>query len=472
MIKRLLAYALPTALMLPITAPQAQSTNIFESIVVGRNIVFSLNPLLLDDKSYYVQVAPSVGISAINWFIAERDYIELRASSGSVRRSSTLFSPGCKGINSALCPPSQHHMPFALSTNGGPQTSTVQLALGGMTQDEREILGQGAGEKFTLTTNPRVEVQSIDADGFTMLASARQTSDERLAVIADEPISFQGTGVAAWAPMIGQVFAWTAGPTGTFMRSCPLNMTTGLIGAFNTCQNTPVTDTYVDMAVTPNYGGVLALDTVGEAHFYVIESDARLSEEDDRVRFTGADVAAAGVDYIVAGAGTNQKLTLASSSTGAVFSCSWPMVTTSGNLTDSTCTALNVTYAGGNLVNMVHPQYQTEHVFVTAIDNKLLSCEVTDNDSVCTDIATLDVGVTAISGAMSTRERALLAAEADIIRTAEVDTFAVGLAGASVTYGSSALIASVADDGVTRSARFAAIELAAAGSTITKFFIF
>ena len=453
--KRLLSCALSAAFFFSVTPLQAAeaTTEIFKAEVFGRTVNIHLNDGLPPEDYGVVTRNTLIDVQGVQWFgwDVPNSYVTVSESSSptAVKRKKRRWraaSPSCNGVSSPLCPSSKAHMPVVVRFTGGPQQTAVEIGLG----------PEGLqAEKLFVETQPSVLMRTWDASaGLTTVASARQLGDYEIREPeAADVISSNSRGLGVVAPVIGMEYIWATGNRGSNFLSCPITPKTGLPD-LRSCDRFEELFEPTDMVVTRNNDGLL-WTTGGMLYFNAIKQDARLSASKYAVTFD--DAVPGDNNFIIpmpggngempGGNGDDLLVMLASSTTGRMYRCSYPMHTAAGVVTPMSCQELVIEYPGGSLVGMIHPQFETENTFVTAVDKTLIACNSTSALAyTCRNIATLDTPITALSASIGRRAELRRRAELDVLGLAERINFIVGLATPSPTHGSNIVSCSVFSD--------------------------
>ncbi len=469
MIKRLLTYALPAVMLLPVAPIQAaQDTNIFSAEVMGRTVRINLNPNLTESPNYIVEIGRQVGITSLQSFMLNDGALQARfevddvaASPARRWRGSTTSCAAAAVAASPLCGlGTQSQTPFIITLNGGPQTTDIRPALGTSSSIQ--------AEKISITTKPALVVAVRSPQGVTSFKSLAQTDNIAIAAAPQAVESFDGTAVWAMAPLLSRVYLWTTSSTeGNYIRSCPINHGTGLAANVNTCVNMPVTETYRDVEVMPNAGATVWVAADGSLQYRTIEANASLSSSRKRLEVTGDGVENESLEYVYIGPSTSSSryaatdlgtlgirtadyevessMVLTAPSAGLVYQCSIPKLSTSGEVS-AACNKLTLLYPG-SLAGMVKPQFLVPNLFMTAVDKALIMCKrQAGKDFVyaCEDVATLDAAVEVISSTINlVKTRYFLNNEGQSLQAGYQLIFGIGLAEKSATYQSSLLLANL-----------------------------
>ena len=444
--KRLLSCALSAAFFFSVTPLQAAeaTTNIFEIEVFGSTVNIHLNDRLAPQTYELVIRDTLINVEGVRWFGWDpgRSYVKVFESSSPTderltRQRWRAASPSCNGVSSPLCPSSKAHFPVVLGFMGGPQQTAVEIGLG--------PAGLQA-ERLIVETQPSVIMRlRDDVKDVTTVASAPQLGDYQITPPSGDRFGvYNGRGLGTIAPAIGMEYIWADGTLGRNLISCPITPKTGLPRDLLTCDRFEELSEPTDMVVTPSYDGLLWA-TRGMLYFNAIEQDGRLSASKFMVDFN--DVVPEAVDYMVPMPGDDLLVMLASSTTGRMHRCSYPMYTGAGVVTPMSCEELVGKYSEGSLVGMIHPKFETEDTFVTAVGETLIACKITkDLTYTCSNIATLDTLITALSASIERRAKFGRRAERGVFGLTESSNFIVGLATASPTYGSNIISCSVFSD--------------------------
>ncbi|MDF1677700.1 MAG: hypothetical protein P1U32_03300 [Legionellaceae bacterium] len=486
MIKRLLAYTLPAALLLPMPAMQAaENTNIFSAIVFGRSVQLYLNPNLTQETSYDVRIGGQIGISSIGWYAPYSGGLQGNFRPAPVNRLMRDWrgrATSCKGFpSSPLCARgARSYTPLMITFGGASQIADLRVALGGV-----------QAERVPIKTEPAAIVARRDTEGTVSFGSFAQTGNAAIASSPQDRELFsgtesmnrklvsetEGTDAGSVPPVmvpvlaLGAIYVWAESADGKrSMRSCLINQA-GLPDA-SSCTNTPVDATYRSGAVTPNAAATVWVNDSGGVEYRLINSDATLEREsreivviiasggaresaesvssEETFDFVSFEANPSASRYAAASLGTlatdydsdrELVMILTASTVGRMYRCSAPEMSASGEV-NTHCDSFNLQYSEP-LDGMVQPMFLRADLFVTAVDNKLLACQEQTTRSLdysCETVATTDAAITTLSAPINAvQPRYSFASEGQSL-SIEFDIL-MGLAEESTVYGTTLMVA-------------------------------
>ena len=417
-----------SALCLMPVGQLSANSNIFQTETVGRNVVVKLNHLLAREHfdKYHVWGSGLIGLDSVTAASfcgnGEGQLPPAFCFEYSVGAWSSRVAL-CDNIpDTPLCGGPSSYTPLGLIFSGG-AIRNAQMTLGlGPTGIQRESLA--------FSTYPRAIVIWKDRTGFRYISSALQTTDTAFDEFNRQRM-VESDMVFAEAPLIRRVYTWASADGG--IRSCPVNAQTGLPAAEG-CSLLETSGTFDQLSVTPSYDWLIVHTTGGMWFAYKILPDGTLDATRTAIKFDGADA----VDAITT-TPNPQVAMLSSSTTGKVYACGYPSDSDGDDVLIVHCNEAQITY-DGSLVGMIRPQFVGPTTFVTAVDNKLVSCfgNLSGTEAQwafsCSDKVILDQSITSVSSAISHTS-----SWESRVRATEWDYFVLGLARVSGTYGSNLL---------------------------------